>query len=214
VGLPASIQLFPQSANADARRLVWAKSLRAIGDGYVSVLLPAYLILLGYDSVVVGILTTATLIGSATLTLFAGRMVSRWGHRRPLLAASVLMIATGLAFAGLHDFWPLLVVAFVGTINPSSGDVSVFLPLEQSLLSRSVEAGDRTALFARYSLAGSLMGAMGTLLATAPDILASHLGVTPRAAIEGLFLLYGVIGSGVAALYWGSSTFQVESAEG
>ena len=42
---PRNLRLFPESANADARRLVWARSLRAIGDGYVSVLLPAYLIL-------------------------------------------------------------------------------------------------------------------------------------------------------------------------
>ena len=49
------LRLFPESANADARRLVWARSLRAIGDGYVSVLLPAYLILLGYHSVDVGV---------------------------------------------------------------------------------------------------------------------------------------------------------------
>ena len=199
---PWNLRLFPESANADARRLVWARSLRAIGDGYVSVLLPAYLILLGYHSVDVGVLTTATLAGSAALVLLSGRMVARWGHRRPLLAASALMIATGLGFAGIHDFWPLLVVAFVGTMNPSSGDVSLFLPLEQSLLSRSVDATDRTALFARYSVAGSVMGAIGTLLAATPTILTGRLGVSPIVAIEAMFVLYAAIGSGAAALYW------------
>src|SRR5262249_42760179 len=157
-------------------------------------LLPAYLILLGYRSVEVGILTTTTLVGSATLTLFSGRMVARWGHRRPLLAASVLMMLTGVGFVVFHDFWPLLLIAFVGTINPSSGDVSVFLPLEQSLLSRSVDAADRTALFARYSVAGSLMGGVGTLLAATPDLVLSRFGVTPLASIDAMFLLYGVIG--------------------
>jgi MFS family permease len=200
--LATLLRLFPESANSDARRLVWAKSLRAIGDGYVSVLLPAYLILLGRHSIDVGVLTTATLVGSATLTVFSARMVGRWGHRRPLLAASGLMILTGVAFATLHEFWPLLVIAFVGTINPSSGDVSVFLPLEQSLLSRSVDAADRTALFARYSLAGSLMGAVGALLAAAPDLLERRLGVGPLAAIEAMFLLYAATGAGAAALYW------------
>jgi MFS family permease len=196
------MRLFPKSANADARRLVFARSLRAIGDGYVSVLLPAYLILLGYHSVDVGVLTTATLVGSSGLALLSGRMVSRWGHRRPLLAASLLMIATGLGFAGIHDFWPLLIVAFVGTMNPSSGDVSLFLPLEQSLLSRSVDATDRTALFARYSIAGSVMGAVGTLLATAPTILTSRLGMSPVGAIDAMFVLYAIIGAAAAALYW------------
>ena len=44
------------------------------------------------------------------------------------------MAATGLGFAAAHDFWPLLVIALVGTLNPSSGDVSVFLPLEHAVL--------------------------------------------------------------------------------
>ena len=42
------------------------------------------------------------------------------------------MIVTGLGFAAFTDFWPLLVVALIGTMNPSAGDVSVFLPTEQA----------------------------------------------------------------------------------
>ncbi|HZT19346.1 MAG TPA: hypothetical protein VFA23_08070 [Dongiaceae bacterium] len=60
IGLPAGdlrigrgglvAALLPASATADARRLVCAKGLRAVADGYVSILLPGYLLLLGYDS--------------------------------------------------------------------------------------------------------------------------------------------------------------------
>jgi len=53
-----------------------------------------------------------------------------------LLAASGLMALTGVSFATVQAFWPLLVIAFVGTLNPSSGDVSIYLPLEQSLLTQ------------------------------------------------------------------------------
>ena len=49
-----------------------------------------------------------------------------------LQGAGLLMCATGFAFAGLSSFGPLLAIAFVGTLNPSSGDVSVFLPLEHA----------------------------------------------------------------------------------
>ncbi len=55
------------------------------------------------------------------------------------------MMATGLGFALVHDFWPLLVVAFVGTLNPSAGDVSVFLPTEQALLPQTITPEERTA---------------------------------------------------------------------
>src|SRR5260221_6201478 len=108
---------------------------------------------------------TGALLGSASLVFIAGMITARFGERRPLLAASALMMFAGLAFAGFQTFWPLLLIAFIGTLNPSSGDVSIFLPLEQSLLARSVGVKDRTLLFAFYSVSGSLMGAFGTLFA-------------------------------------------------
>jgi MFS family permease len=196
-----AFRLFPAGANADARRLVFAKGLRAVADGYVSIILPVYLLALGHSAFEVGVLTTATLLGSAGLTLVAGAATARFGHREPLLAACALMIFTGLGFATLREFWPLLLVAFIGTLNPSSGDVSVFLPLEQSLLARSVTDADRTSLFARYSLAGSLMGAAGTLLAAVPDLATRWLAVRPLAAIQAMFVLYAMIGLAAGLVY-------------
>ena len=193
--------LFPGTADANARRVLIARALRAVADGYVSILLPAYLLALGLDAFQVGVVSTATLLGSAGLTLLAGLITNRFGHRRPLIAAGLLMAVTGLGFAGLQAFWPLLIVAFVGTVNPSTGDVSVFLPLEQSLLARSVADRDRTALFVRYSLAGSLMGALGALLAAVPDLVTRYTGVAPLQAMQGMFLLYATIGLAAAAIY-------------
>jgi MFS family permease len=180
-----------------------ARGLRAIADGYVSVLLPAYLLTLGLDAFQVGVLTAATLLGSASLTLLVGFVTARFGHRRPLLASAVLMVATGLGFAGLRDFWPLLLVAFVGTVNPSTGDVSVFLPLEQSLLAQSVGDRDRTALFVRYSLAGYLMGAAGTLLAALPDLAGQWWSLAPAPSMQAMFVLYAVIGAASGPIYRG-----------
>ncbi|MBL6614196.1 MAG: MFS transporter [Reyranella sp.] len=188
------MRLFPETADANARRLVIARGLRALADGYVSILLPAYLLTLGFDAFEVGVVAAATLLGSATLTLFVGMITNRFGHRGPLLAAAGLMAATGFGFAGLQDFWPLLIVAFVGTMNPSSGDVSVFLPLEQSLLAHSVADRDRTALFVRYSLAGALMGAAGALLAAVPGLMVGWWSVSMPIVMQGMFLLYAAIG--------------------
>lgn len=189
-----ALQLFPPSIDANAKRLLIGKALRSIADGFVSILLPAYLLELGLGAFRVGVLTTATLLGSATLTLFTGLITSRFGYRRPFIAASGLMIATGLAYGSLQTFWPLLLVAFIGTLNPSAGDVSIFLPLDHALLSQSVADRDRTASFTRYSLAASLLSAMGTLLAGIPQLAAARLGVTPVHAMQAMFWLYALIG--------------------
>ncbi len=104
------------------------------------------------------------------------------------------MAATGLAFAAFADFWPLLIVAVVGTLNPSSGDVSVFLPLEQAVLARIVKDRERTAVFARYSLVGALVGAVGALFAGLPEVLAHATGLDAKSALQAMFVLYGLLG--------------------
>jgi hypothetical protein len=63
----------------------------------------------------------------------------------------------------------------VGTLNPSSGDVSVFLPLEQQLTRLMSDRG-RTGLFARYSFIGSIMVAVGALVAALPEAAAANCG--------------------------------------
>ena len=160
-------------------RVFLAKGLRAFGDGFVSLLLPAYLVELGFGPLEVGAIATATLLGSGIASLGVGYAAHRYSYRSLLMAAAFLMAATGAGFAGLTDFWPLMLVAVVGTLNPSSGDVSVFLPLEHALMSRVVADHDRTATFARYSLAGAVMGALGSFAAGASTSAASDTG-SPR----------------------------------
>jgi predicted MFS family arabinose efflux permease len=72
--------------------------------------------------------------------------------------------------------------------------VSVFLPLEQSVLPRTVRAQQRTELFARYSLIGSLAGAVGALCAGLPQLLAARSGLSAAQALESMFVLYAVLG--------------------
>ena len=181
--------------------ILTAKALRGFGDGFTTLLLPLYLLGLGLSVFQVGVVTTAALLGSAMLTLAVGLAGHRVSARTLLLACCGLMIATGLAFAQAHTLWPLLVVAFVGTLNPSNGDVSVFVPLEQALLADAGAAEDRTQRFAFYNVAGAVAGAMGALSVGLADPLASALGVGRLVVIQGAFLLYGLLGVGAFAIF-------------
>jgi len=195
--------LTPRGAEPFAAVLVAGRALRAFVDGYVAVLLPAYLLALGFDVWTVGVLGTATLLGSALATLAVGTWGHRFAQRRLLLAAALLMTATGLGFAGLSQFWPLLIVAFVGTLNPSSGDVSVFLPLEHAQLAGAAQGDARTQLFARYSLLASLAAAFGALAAAVPAWLASRSGVELVTALRLMFVGYAAVGLVLMLLYRG-----------
>lgn len=181
--------------------LLAARTLRAFADGFVAVLLPAYLLALGHGQLEVGFLSTATLFGSALATLAVGRWGHRFSLRRLLLGAAVLMTATGLGFAALSSLWPLLLVAFMGPLNPSGGDVSVFLPLEHTVLATATPPQSRTAMFARYSFVGSMSGAVGALAVALPDWLAARAGWPMLDALRAMFVLYAAIGAAVWLLY-------------
>jgi MFS family permease len=181
--------------------LLTARSLRAFADGYVAVLLPAYLLALGYGTIEVGVLSTVTMLGSAAATLAVGRWGHRFELRRMLMAAAVLMTVTGVGFAAFSSLWPLLIVALAGTMNPGGGDVSVFYPLEHTALAAATPAQTRTSAFARYSFIGSMFGAVGALGAAAPEWLAQSNTVGMLDALKLMFVLYGAIGIAVGAIY-------------
>jgi MFS family permease len=195
------LRFLPRTAHPNSGRILLAKAVRAFGDGFVSILLPAYLLALGLDALRIGVLTTVTLLGSAGLTLSVGFLLKRIGLHRLFLAASILMALTGIGFAWFTAFWPMLLIGFIGTLNPSSGDVSIFLPLDQASLADAVPGNDRTALFARYSVVGGLSGAFGALFAAAPDVLARRLGVDPLVLMRGMFLVYALLGIVAGAIY-------------
>lgn len=139
----------PPHRLSPATCLFAARALRDFGDGFVAVLLPVYLLALGLTPLEVGVLSTVSLLGSAFLTIGVGFLGARYDHRQLLLGAASLMIATGVAFAAIDAYALLLVVAFAGTINPSAGSVSVFVPLEHAALSSAVTDTNRTKIFAR-----------------------------------------------------------------
>jgi MFS family permease len=201
--MPRSLRnhwLVPAGADDSAWRLLAARSLRAFGDGYMALLLPAYLLALGLGTLEVGVISTVTMLGSALATLAVGAWGHRYASRRLLLGAAVVMAATGLGFAGLASFWPLLLVAFVGTLNPSSGDVSVFLPLEHARLAHAAGGKARVALFARYSVIGALFASLGALGAAAPDAFV-RLGMAQLDALRAMFVGYAALGAMVFVLY-------------
>jgi MFS family permease len=193
---------YPRSTTADGKRLLATRAMRGLADGAVSVLLPSYLTAIGFSSLRVGAIVFGTLIGSAALTLWIGLVAHRIGRRRVMLAACALMFATGIGFATVTAFWPLFVVAVIGTLNPSAGDVSLFLPVEQAALAETVAARDLTAIFSRYNVAGALTGAVGALASALPAIVAARMHWRTVAAERSGFIAYAILALIAATIYW------------
>lgn len=62
-------------------RILWARALRAFGDGYVSLLLPVYLTVLGMDPFQIGMIATGTLSLHLKLQKLATRLCKVVGNR-------------------------------------------------------------------------------------------------------------------------------------
>jgi len=185
----------------DARKLMVTRGVRGLADGLVSIVLATYLTGLGFSAFAVGAIVTGTLLGSAAVTLAVGLLGYRLSRRHILLAASALMAATGIGFAGFTDFWPLLLVAVAGTLNPSAGDVTVFLPTEQAALAHTVGGPERTMAFAWYNVVGSIAGSVGALASGAPAWAASRFGVALLLAERATFIFYAACAVVAAVIY-------------
>src|SRR5262245_63536837 len=177
-----------------------ARGLRGFGDGFAVIILRASRTAIGFDPIQVGIVATASLLGTALLTLGVGAIAPRYDLRTLLLFGAGLMVMTGLAFPAVEHLALVALIAFVGTINPSTGDLGVLVPIEHAMLARGAADSERTAVFARYSLIGALCMAAGALAASLPDFLVAA-GIDRLDAFRLMFLTYALLGAASALLY-------------
>ena len=181
--------------------LYGARGVRGFADGFAMITLPAYLSAIGFDAVQIGIVAAASLLGSALLTLAVGIVAARCELRRLLLIGALLMGLTGLALPNFQHIAFILLVVFIGTVNPTAGDIGVLVPVEHAMLARGVSDRERTRAFARYSLVGALATSAGALAAATPDVLAA-VGVDRLAGLRSMFYGYAAFGLASAALYY------------
>jgi hypothetical protein len=78
--------------------------------------------------------------------------------------------------------------------------------LEHAALSAVVDDKKRTAVFARYSLVGSLLAAFGSLAAALPTMMSGALGLSTTRAIQSMFVLYALLAGVAAIVYRGLPT--------
>jgi MFS family permease len=181
--------------------LYCARALRGFGDGFATIVLPVYLASIGFNAAQIGLVATAALLGTAVLTLGVGLVAPRHDLRKFLIAGAILMVGTGLAFPAFEQIGLIMAVAFFGTVNPSTGDIGVLIPIEHAALAQGAPDHERTRVFARYSLVGALSMACGSLAAAVPEFL-THSGVDRLSALRAMFYGYALLGVVSAAIYF------------
>src|SRR5262245_24361840 len=152
----ALLERLGAAARAEVASLYAARAARGFGDGFAAIILPAYLLEIGFSPFQIGLVATAALLGSAATTLAIGFLAPRYDLRTLLLLCAALMVVTGIAIPSFQHLVFIAAIAFIGTMNPTTGDIGVHVPLEQAALAHGASDEDRTRVFARYSLIGAL----------------------------------------------------------
>jgi MFS family permease len=165
----------------DYRLLLGARMLRAFGFGFGAVVVGIHLERRHLRPFEIGVILAVALVSASVSGLVLAAASHRFGRRRALALTGLLMAGAGLDLVLAPNFWALLPAALTGMLSAGSVDLGPFLPLEQAILTESVDRQGRNRAFARYSLTGGLAGAAGAL--------AAGLGGSQL-----LFLLYSGIG--------------------
>ena len=148
---------------SDGWLLFVTRFTRLFAYGSLSVILVFYLVSLGLSESQTGLLLSLTLVGDVVVSLFLTTRADRIGRLRMLIVGAALMAGAGFTFALSHNFLFLVIAGTIGVISPSGNEVGPFLSIEQAALSHLVSPETRTAVFAWYTLAGSIATALGAL---------------------------------------------------
>ena len=185
--------------------LFTTRTLRLFAYGFLSVVLALYLIKSGFDDVFMGLLFSLTLVGDAGISLLLTTTADRFGRRKTLIIGAILMMAAGVAFILTSNPLLLIIAAIIGVISPSGNEIGPFLPVEQAMLSQLVPKNQRTAVFAWYSLIGSLATAFGALAGGFLATLLQGRGMSPLDSYRVILFGYAIIGGILALAFTGLS---------
>ncbi len=188
--------------NRDLGWLFVLRILRSISQGYLGIILPLYLALLGYNAIALGTLLACSAIAAALISMLTGVLSDRFGRKTLIAIISLLFAVGGVGFAFARSFFWIVNFAAIGSIGRggalAGGAWGPFYPAVQALVAEESSDYNRTTVFGVFSFVGVMAGAIGSLLAGLPTLTRRAIGLSELETYRGLFILSGVLGAVMA----------------
>jgi MFS family permease len=166
-------------------RLIGALSLTSLSSGYLQVVRPIYLSLLGFTPVQIGLLWTVASIAGALRSALYGYLADRLG-RKPIL---VLVYLSTIPFFLIYLLSTDYALFLVASVVAGTGAVGFGGVVQQALLTEKVGDAGRNVAFSLQFFASSASATVGTLLSGLPDVLQAAYGADLVTAVRALFVL-------------------------
>ncbi len=180
----------------DGKVVLVEKTVRTVPYGFLGVVFPVYLSLLGFNAFSIGVVLTLTILSSALYTFTISFIADRIGRRRTLIFFALTDFVAGTLLFSSVSWWAPVLAGIVGNMTVGSGEVGPFLSLEQAILPQTSDPKRRTLTFSVYNLVGYASSSAGAILAGIPE----YFGSSPT-SYRPLFLTYLLSGLAGSFLY-------------
>jgi len=188
--------------NPDLSWLFVMRVLRSLAQGYLGIILPLYLAILGYNAVALGTLLAVSAIAAAVVSTLTGVLADRFGRKTFIVIISLMFAVGGFGFAFARTFFWLTVFAAIGSIGRggalAGGAWGPFYPAVQALVAEQTSHYNRTSVFGAFSFVGVVAGAIGSLLAGLPAVAKHSIGLPELHTYRALFIFSGVLAAAMA----------------
>jgi MFS family permease len=159
--------------------LLASRGLRSFSQGFLNVVVPLYLVSLGFSGVTLGSMLTLGALGMALTVVAVGLTGDRFGRRRVMMGIAGTSVLGLIGFSLAHSFGWLVLSAILATVGGGGGiggggSFGPFLPAEQPLVTESCRPEARNAAFGGFAFVGVLASAAGSCLAVLPGALHAH----------------------------------------
>lgn len=188
--------------NRDLGWLFVLRVLRSIAQGYLGIIVPLYMAMLGYNAVALGSMLAVSALAAAGISTATGLLADRFGRKNFLAIISLLIATGGIGFGLSTSLNWLIVWGAIGSVGRggamAGGAWGTFYPAVQALIAENTDDYNRTTVFGAFSFVGVIAGAIGSLLAGGPVLLKHLAGIPILESYRGLFVLSGVLGIAMA----------------
>ena len=174
----------------DAWLIVYARGLRSLAQGSLSVIMAIYLYLLGFSTMQIGLFLSAGIGGAAAYSLAIVFFGDTLGRRRLLIWFTLLPAVTALVLTLTASFSILSLLAFIGCFSVAGGASASgpAQPLEQASLASRVGSRNRTDLYALYGIVRTSGIAIGALSAGLPVFYQHMFGIDELTSLRVVFV--------------------------
>jgi MFS family permease len=136
------------------------KSLRVFLFGYMSIILPNYLLVVGFNSFYAGLIITISIIFSSLMNIFTAKYGGDKNIYKILISFSIFIILSGL-FLFSYNKYLIILGSIIGMISTTGTETGPFLSIEQALIPKFVKSEFSTFYYSIYNILGYLFSVFG-----------------------------------------------------